>query len=543
LTHQIIDEIDLCAAHIVDRDGIDHNRCPVARQDKIIGFTFAANVEDIRESGASAALDADAQRRFGGFRRENRRNALRCAIRQGDVRWLLHLVRRPTRGTGLVRFDFQRKGEPDEVQPRAKAQTGVTDTYQPIALLAKWRPVTLRPGERWSAPYAADPWKSRGRLYAEPPSATRTEFQRDRDRIVHSTAFRRLKHKTQVFLEHEGDHYRTRLTHSLEVAQIARSIARALGLDEDLAETLALAHDLGHTPFGHAGERALQRANASCGGFDHNAQSLRIVTLLESRYAGFDGLNLSWEALEGLVKHNGPLTDRAGVPVGETASNALFGAISTYNELHDLQLWSQASAEAQAAAIADDIAYNAHDIDDGLRAGLLTLELLREAPFLAEMIDAIRSQHVSIEIPRLTHELQRRIITAFVEDVICESARRLAALAPADCGAIRAAAYPVVAFSQGMREHERAIRKVLFANVYRNARVMGIMSNAERVVEDIYAALSQDPSKLPDGWMRVSEGRDTADPAQRIVDFIAGMTDRYAIDMHRRLFDATPDLR
>jgi dGTPase len=409
--------------------------------------------------------------------------------------------------------------------------------------LARWRPVTLRPGERWTAPYAANPWASRGRLYAEPPSATRTEFQRDRDRIVHSTAFRRLKHKTQVFVEHEGDHYRTRLTHSLEVAQIARSIARALGLDEDLSETLALAHDLGHTPFGHAGERALQRANMAFGGFDHNAQSLRLVTSLERRYAGFDGLNLGWEALEGLVKHNGPLTDRNGKSIGAHAAHALPETIQTYNEQHDLWLWSQASAEAQAAAIADDIAYNAHDIDDGLRAGLLTLQDVRAVPFLADLLNQISRQHGNLDAVRTTHELQRRMITALVEDVISESARRLARLAPDNCDVIRQASDTVVTFSQSMRAHERAIREVLYARVYRHPRVMKVMANAEDMIEAIYAALTRDPSRLPGDWSRGIETLDAAGRAQRISDFIAGMTDRYAIETHRRLFDATPDLR
>ena len=274
--------------------------------------------------------------------------------------------------------------------------------------------VSMRPRGQSRAPYATNPDQSRGRLIDEPPSRTRTPFQRDRDRVIHSTAFRRLKHKTQVFVHHEGDHYRTRLTHSLEVSQIARSLARTLGLDEDLAEALALAHDLGHPPFGHTGEDALHACMTPFGGFDHHAQSLRVVTELERRYATFDGLNLTWEVLEGLVKHNGPL-----LPRSEAGSHDdLPFAIRVYAERQDLELWSHAGPEAQAAAIADDIAYDAHDVDDGLRAGLFALADLRAVPFLREILGEVEDRHPDLEQSRAIHEVMRRMITAMVEDVI-----------------------------------------------------------------------------------------------------------------------------
>ena len=309
--------------------------------------------------------------------------------------------------------------------------------------------------ERPLSPFAVDHRASRGRLIAEPASPTRTEFQRDRDRIIHSTAFRRLKHKTQVFVEHEGDHYRTRLTHTIEVSQIARALARILGLDEDLAETLALAHDLGHTPFGHAGEDALDALMAEFGGFDHNAQALRIVTRLERRYAAFDGLNLSWETLEGLVKHNGPVLGADDKPVGRYAKRGIPIAIIEYNHRHDLEISSFASTEAQIAAIADDIAYDAHDIDDGLRAGLFCCEDLRAVPFLAALLDEIAALWPGLDEDRKAHEVVRRVITRFVEDVARESEARLIRLAPRSAVEIRWAGAPVVAFSPEMAERKR----------------------------------------------------------------------------------------
>ncbi|TCR62147.1 deoxyguanosinetriphosphate triphosphohydrolase [Bosea sp. BK604] len=399
------------------------------------------------------------------------------------------------------------------------------------------------PGERWRAVYACRSSLSRGRLIEEPGSATRNHFQRDRDRIIHSTAFRRLKHKTQVFVSHEGDHYRTRLTHTIEVAQIARALARALGLDEDLAEALALAHDLGHTPFGHTGEDALDECMRAYGGFDHNAQTLRIVTRLERRYADFDGLNLSWEALEGLVKHNGPLVDAAGRPTERYAKTGIPMAIVEYQERQDLWLDSHASAEAQAAALADDIAYNAHDIDDGLRAGLFELSDLRAVPFLAELLDEIERLHPGLEKARATNELVRRVITRFVEDVIGRSQALIAALAPADADAIRRAGAPVIAFSETNAEADRAIKAFLYPNMYRHPRVGVIRQQAADVVRDLFTRFSAAPQAMPEDWGSGADELDEARKARRIADYIAGMTDWYALDEHRRLFDATPALR
>ena len=399
------------------------------------------------------------------------------------------------------------------------------------------------PGDRWRAPYACRTATSRGRLVAEPESATRNPFQRDRDRIIHSTAFRRLKHKTQVFVSHEGDHFRTRLTHTIEVAQIARALARALGLDEDLAEALALAHDLGHTPFGHIGEDVLDECMAGFGGFDHNAQTLRVVTRLERRYAGFDGLNLTWETLEGLVKHNGPLLGADGKPTERYAKAGIPVAILEYQQKQDLWLGSHASAEAQAAALADDIAYNAHDIDDGLRAGLFELAELRAVPFLGELLDEIEGLHPGLEKPRATNELVRRVITRFVEDVIFESEARIAALAPSDADAIRRAGAPVVAFSPAIVAADQAIKGFLYPNMYRHPRVGVIRSEAADIVRDLFVRFQAQPQAMPAEWAAGCEELDEARLARRVSDYIAGMTDSYALDEHRRLFDATPSLR
>lgn len=399
------------------------------------------------------------------------------------------------------------------------------------------------PGDRWRARYACRPSQSRGRLAAEPSSPTRSEFQRDRDRIIHSTAFRRLKHKTQVFVSHTGDHFRTRLTHTIEVAQIARALARALGLDEDLAEALALAHDLGHTPFGHTGEDALDECMRAYGGFDHNAQTLRIVTRLERRYAGFDGLNLSWETLEGLVKHNGPLLDAGGAPTQRYAQAGIPAAILEYQARQDLWLDGYASAEAQAAALADDIAYNAHDLDDGLRAGLFELADLRDQPFLAGLLDEIDRLHPGLEKARAANELVRRVITRFVEDVIGESGGRLARLAPGDADAIRRADAPVIAFSPAIASADRAIKDFLHPNMYRHPRVGVIRAKAAGVVRDLFGRFLAEPEAMPAEWAAGCAGLDEARRARRISDYIAGMTDWYALDEHTRLFDATPTLR
>ena len=393
------------------------------------------------------------------------------------------------------------------------------------------------------APYASAPGRSRGRLHPEPLSATRNVFRRDCDRIIHATAFRRLAHKTQVFVFHEGDHFRTRLTHTLEVAQIARSLARALGLDEDLAEALALAHDLGHPPFGHAGERALDRCLAACGGFDHNAQTLRVVTALEKRYPAFDGLNLSWETLEGLVKHNGPLTLADGSPIGPYRERGLPHAIALHGRTQDLELWSFASAEAQIAAIADDIAYDAHDIDDGLRAGLFALEDLAEVPLIRDILRQIRKEHPTLDPSRLVHELVRRLITQMIEDVIPETDARLRELAPRSADDVRHAAHPVGAFSPAMAEADRAIKGFLYPRMYRHDRIMRIMGDAERLVCALFARYLDRPDDMPAEWAQVVDGGDAAARSRHIADFIAGMTDRYALMEHARLFDSTPELR
>ncbi len=392
------------------------------------------------------------------------------------------------------------------------------------------------------APYASAPGRSRGRFYPESVSATRNAFRRDCDRIIHATAFRRLAHKTQVFVFHEGDHFRTRLTHTLEVTQIARSLARALGLDEDLAEALALAHDLGHPPFGHAGERALDRCLEACGGFDHNAQTLRVVTALERRYPAFDGLNLSWETLEGLVKHNGPLTLRDGSPVGLYRERGLPYAIVAHNKTQDLELWSFASAEAQLAAIADDIAYDAHDIDDGLRAGLFVLDDLAGVPLLRDILAEIRVQHPALDPSRLVHELGRRLITRMIEDVVAETAARLRALAPGSADDVRHAQQPVGGFSSAMAEADRAIKGFLYPRMYRHSRIMRIMGDAERLVCALFERYLEQPDDMPAEWAQLAEG-DEAARLRHIADFIAGMTDRYALVEHARLFDSTPELR
>lgn len=393
------------------------------------------------------------------------------------------------------------------------------------------------------APYAADPGLSRGRRFAEPASASRNDFRRDCDRIIHSAAFRRLAHKTQVFVYHEGDHYRTRLTHTLEVVQIARSLARALGLDEDLAEAAALAHDLGHSPFGHAGERALDACVRDYGGFDHNAQALRIVTDLERRYAGFDGLNLTWETLEGLVKHNGPLTDARGQPTARYAERGVPAPIAAYARIHDLEIATFASAEAQVAAIADDIAYDAHDIDDGLRADLFTLPDIAAVPLIGDILREIAAAYPGIDAARRVHELVRRLITRMIEEVSAESARRLAALAPRNAAEVRHAQAPVIAFSPAMVEADKAIKGFLYPRMYRHDRVMRVMGDAEAVVRDLFAHFTANPADLPAEWGEGLERMGESGRARRIADFIAGMTDRYALAEHARYFKTTPELR
>jgi dGTPase len=393
------------------------------------------------------------------------------------------------------------------------------------------------------APYACDPDRSRGRLHSEPPSKTRSPFRRDCDRVIHSTAFRRLKHKTQVFVFHEGDHYRTRLTHSLEVAQIARALARQLGLDEDLTETLALAHDLGHPPFGHAGERALDACLKTYGGFDHNAQTLRVVTSLEHRYPEFDGLNLTWESLEGIVKHNGPLTERGGAPVGKYRGHGVPIGIADYDKTYDLELWSFASLEAQVAAIADDIAYDAHDIDDGLRAGLFGVDDLTAIPLIAEIIAEIEEHYPGLDDVRRGAELVRELISYLISAVMGEAEARLAAVQPRSAHDVRNLDRPMIAFPAGVAEVEADIKAFLYQHMYRHKRVMRVMGEAEGIVSDLFARYRQSPGDLPPEWLEGTGGETEAERVRRIGNFIAGMTDRFALIEHQRLFDSTPDLR
>jgi dGTPase len=372
------------------------------------------------------------------------------------------------------------------------------------------------------APYAVSAAAARPKQYREAPSDDRSLYQRDRDRVVHCTAFRKLQYKTQVFVTREGDFFRTRLTHSLEVAQIARSIARKLGLDEDLTEALALAHDLGHPPFGHAGETGLNEALAAYGGFDHNAQSLRVVTTLEHRYAAFDGLNLSWEALEGLAKHNGPLTNPPDY-------------IAAFDAQYPLDLDKNPSAEAQLAAFADDIAYNTHDLDDGLRAGLFPLEDLADLPVVG---DALReAEKLTTSRNRVRHEMSRRVINALVHDVLAESARRLAELDPRSADDIRAATGSVIGFSPAMAEANAAIKHFLFTRMYRHWRVNRMNFKARHVTKILGQLFLERPYLLPDDW-RTRAGRAESEQAATTVrDYVAGMTDRFALDEHARLTD------
>ena len=389
-------------------------------------------------------------------------------------------------------------------------------------------------------PYAADAARA-PRLVAEPPSATRTEFQRDRDRIVHSTAFRRLAHKTQVFVDHESDHFRTRLTHTIEVAQIARALARALRLDDDLAEAVALGHDLGHTPFGHTGEDALDACMAEHGGFDHNSQALRIVTKLERRYADFDGLNLTQPTLAGLVKHNGPLLDPSGAPTDRYRARGVPAAILRYDEVQRLDLSLHASLEAQAAAIADDIAYDAHDIDDGLRAGLFSLAEVRAAvPFVDALMREVDDLHPGLEEPRAIHELTRRVITRFIEDAIGESGRRIAELEVASPEAVGVAGRALVGHSAAIQAADRDIKAFLFARMYRHPDVRKVRDQADAILRRLFGAYMADPSAMPPEWAAKADGRARA---RAVADYIAGMTDRFAIAEHDRLFDAAFDLR
>ncbi|MBS4075749.1 deoxyguanosinetriphosphate triphosphohydrolase [Ameyamaea chiangmaiensis] len=378
------------------------------------------------------------------------------------------------------------------------------------------------------APYAVQRATARGRLHDEAESVTRSPWQRDRDRVIHSAGFRTLQYKTQVFINHEGDFFRTRLTHSLEVAQIARSIARTLRLDEDLTEALALAHDLGHTPFGHAGEDALKVVMRDWGGFDHNTQSIRLVTMLERRYHAFDGLNLTFETLEGLAKHNGPVKKPSPY-------------LRAYDAEHALDLDTYASAEAQVAAMADDIAYHGHDMDDGFRAGLLTLDDVADLPLVGE---ALREARAGIRLPvnedtqnRLRHETVRRVIDRLASDLTAQTARNLDALAPASVDDIRRAAAPVVGFSPEIASANAAIRAFLYERMYRHWRVRRMTRKARQVTEAIFTILSDEPTLLPDLWRARADAQDAAGLRHVVADYIASMTDRFAMEEYRRLTD------
>ena len=373
--------------------------------------------------------------------------------------------------------------------------------------------------------YACDPAQSRGRLTFEAESAHRTAFQRDCDRIIHSSAFRRLKHKTQVFVEHEGDYFRTRLTHSIEVGQVARTISGVLGLNSELTEAVALAHDLGHTPFGHTGEDALDACMRPFGGFDHNAQAIKIVTLLERHYADFNGLNLTWETLEGLAKHNGPVLGK--VPL----------ALADFNSQYDLELGSFASAEAQVAAISDDVAYNNHDLDDGLRAGLFNEEQIRELPIIGACYDRVDALYPDLDFIRRRHEALRRVFGVMVEDVIAESRRLLAEANPQSVADIRGNGRQLIRFSEPLFEDLKVIRAFFFKHMYRHWKVRRMRRKAAIIVTEMFDIFFNDPGMLPDDWQRWATSGDETKRALVIADYIAGMTDRFALDEHKKLVD------
>ena len=378
-------------------------------------------------------------------------------------------------------------------------------------------------------PYACDPAYSRGRRFPEEESAFRSCFQRDRDRIIHSSAFRRLKHKTQVFVEHEGDFYRTRLTHSIEVAQVARTMANALGLNTDLTEAVALAHDLGHTPFGHTGEDALHELMAPYGGFDHNAQALHIVTSLERHYADFDGLNLTWDTLEGIAKHNGPL-----LPLKD--GEALPVTLAAYNGVHDLELHTHASGEAQVAALSDDVAYNNHDLQDGLRAGLFTEDEICEMALIHPAYEEVDRLYPDLDPYRRRHEALRRVFGYMVSDVIDTSADRLATLKPQSAADIRHMGQPVICFSDEMWQQIREIRQFLFTRMYRAPSVVEIRNRVTQAVRDLFPIYMEDRSHLPQRWRReIESARSETELARLVADYIAGMTDRFALQAHAQL--------
>ena len=378
------------------------------------------------------------------------------------------------------------------------------------------------------AAFACDPAHSRGRAWPEPPSGTRTPFARDRDRIIHTTAFRRLKEKTQVFVAHEGDHFRTRLTHSLEVAQIARSLATALGLDADLAETIALAHDLGHPPFGHAGEDELQVQMAGYGGFDHNVQTFRVVTKLERRYPRWEGLNLTWETLEGIIKHNGPVVDKLEKPS--------WSAIAEFDAEYDLKLGGWASAEAQVAALADDIAYNNHDVDDGVQAGLFGLAELEDVPLIGPIVHSVRQDYPDLNESLTRMEAVRRMIGTMVDDVLAETARRAEASKVASVHDVRGLGKALVAFSPQMNQDLSRLRAFLYERMYRHWRVNRTRSQARRILAEMFQLFLREPDVMPNEWGLLGQAANETDRARLVCDYVAGMTDRFAIEEHRKLF-------
>ncbi|MEM9421224.1 MAG: deoxyguanosinetriphosphate triphosphohydrolase [Pseudomonadota bacterium] len=393
------------------------------------------------------------------------------------------------------------------------------------------------------ATYAERADRTRGRLHPEKESETRTPFQRDRDRVLHSAGFRRLKHKTQVFVFHEGDHYRTRLTHSLEVSQVARALCRQLKCDEDLGEVVALAHDLGHPPFGHTGEDVLDECMAPYKGFDHNAQTLRVLTKLERHRAAYDGLNLTWETLEGAVKHNGPmvgpLADAEAKAKGKGAAPPLPAALVEYANLQDLRLDTYPSLEAQVGAIADDIAYNNHDTDDGLRAGLFTIQEARDVPLIGPALFKVLAKYPDADESVQISEAVSILIGAMVADVFAETTRRLNEAAPDCADAVREADHPMVAFSDALAPSLKELRAFLWERMYRHYKVNRARSHAKRVVRDLFTLFFQEPEVLPPVWFDRQAGKDANKRARAICDYIAGMTDGYAIEEHRKLFDAT----
>ncbi|WP_344847665.1 deoxyguanosinetriphosphate triphosphohydrolase [Celeribacter arenosi] len=386
-------------------------------------------------------------------------------------------------------------------------------------------------------PYASQPFETRGRLFDEKLSTFRSPFQRDRDRIIHSSAFRRLKHKTQVFVEHEGDYYRTRLTHSIEVAQVARTIAGALGLNEGLAEAIALAHDLGHSPFGHTGEDALEVLMAPYGGFDHNAQALRIVTKLEKHYADFDGLNLTWESLEGIAKHNGPVTGPDADPKKHPPGGELPYALAEVNASFDLELHTFASAEAQVAAIADDVAYNHHDLHDGLRAGLFTADDLMELPLTDRAYEEVDALYPNLEASRRDHEALRRVFGYMVEDVITIATNRLDSAKPETAQDIRDMDRTIIRFSKPFFQNLKAIKSFLFKRMYRAPQVVKERARVTEMINSLFPMYMEKPELLPQEWVTEIEAAHSETELARIVlDYVAGMTDRFAIQQYDHFF-------